>query len=76
MLKTGCDRGGWRSWLRPVMTDYDWFFAFFAVSVWSFGYFLLWLTGHGHGLPKRGPKTMTRLDLKALLRRVSSSMHG
>jgi hypothetical protein len=43
------------------------FLQFFSVSVWLFGYFLLWLTGHGHSLSKTGPKTMTRLDLKALV---------
>ena len=53
----GCDQS------RLVMTG---FLQFFAVSVRSFGYFLLWLTGHGHGLPKMGPKTVTGPDLKAL----------
>ena len=53
----GCDQS------QLVMTG---FLQFFAVSVQSFGYFLLWLTGHGHGLQKRGPKTVTGLDLKAL----------
>jgi hypothetical protein len=45
------------------------FLQFFFVSVWLFGYLLLWLTGHSHGLFKTGPKAMTRLDLKALLAR-------
>ena len=62
----------WPGWMAVLATtSHDWlwpvFCGFFAVSVWSFRYFLLWLTGHGHGLPKRGPKTMTRPDLKALI---------
>ena len=60
---TGVDGGLGHDQSRLVMTGFLWFFA---VSVWSFGYFLLWLTGHGHGLPKRGPKTVTGPDLKAL----------
>ena len=61
---TGVDSGLGRKQSQLVMTG---FLQFFAVSVRSFGYFLLWLTGHGHGLPKRGPKTVTGLDLKALV---------
>lgn len=35
------------------------FLHFFSVSVQLFGYFFLWLTGHGHGHSKTGPKSMT-----------------
>ena len=40
---------------------------FFRFQSQVIGYFLLWLTSHGHGFSKWGPKTVTGLDLKALV---------
>jgi hypothetical protein len=61
---TGQDQYELRFLCKLVSTDYDWSFAVFF---WLFGYFLLWLTSHGHGLSKTGPKTVTGPDLKALM---------
>jgi hypothetical protein len=59
--------GFYANWFQLIMTV---FLQFFSVSVQLFGYFLLWLTGHGHSLSKTGSKTMTRPDLKALTQMV------
>ena len=48
------------------MTNLTSFVQFFSVSVRLFDNFLLWLTGHGHGVAKTGPKTVTGLDFQAL----------
>ena len=45
VLKTGCDWGGWRSWLWPVTTGYDQFFAVFcsfSLVFWLFPFLVNW----------------------------------
>jgi hypothetical protein len=63
MTRMNC--GFYANWFQLITTGV---LCFLSVSVWLFSYFLLWLTSNGHGLSKTGPKTVTRPDLKALMK--------